>query len=54
MMTRPPSTVEQAAAIRRIVLQSYAYGTLVSLDERAASAPASTSAGSTIGISSTQ
>lgn len=36
MMIRPPTTAAQAAAIRRTALQSYAFGVLVSLDERAA------------------
>jgi hypothetical protein len=36
IMLRPPRTAAEAEEIRRLVLQSYAFGTMVSLDERAA------------------
>jgi len=36
IMLRPPKTEAEAADIRRLVLQSYAFGSMVSVDERAA------------------
>src|SRR5207244_12730106 len=35
-MLRPPTGDTEAAEIRRLVLQSYAFGSMVSVDERAA------------------
>jgi len=36
IMLRPPTGDAEAAEIRRLVLQSYAFGSMVSIDERAA------------------
>src|SRR2546425_10228936 len=36
ILLRPPTGEAEAAEIRRLVLQSYAFGSMVSIDERAA------------------